>query len=96
MIRMTHLTRIPAPDGVAPAAQYTHVVTGTGRLVAVSEPALARQIRDEFPDQPILYLSAYPQDVLRNEGLTDAVVAPTPPRPVPPASPSPATGRSSR
>ncbi|MFJ3136482.1 RidA family protein [Streptomyces sp. NPDC086843] len=33
---MTHLTRIPAPDGVAPAAQYTHVVTGTGRLVAVS------------------------------------------------------------
>ncbi len=36
MIRMTHLTRIPAPDGVAPAAQYTHVVTGTGRLVAVS------------------------------------------------------------
>lgn len=36
MIRMTHLTRIPAPDGVAPAAQYAHVVTGTGRLVAVS------------------------------------------------------------
>ncbi|MEQ8148148.1 RidA family protein [Streptomyces sp. OP7] len=33
---MTHLTRIPAPDGVAPAAQYAHVVTGTGRLVAVS------------------------------------------------------------
>ncbi|WP_225826127.1 RidA family protein [Streptomyces naphthomycinicus] len=28
--------RIPAPDGVAPAAQYTHVVTATGRLVAVS------------------------------------------------------------
>lgn len=33
---MSDLTRIPAPDGVAPAAQYTHVVTGTGRLVAVS------------------------------------------------------------
>ncbi|CAL9391081.1 Putative aminoacrylate peracid reductase RutC [Streptomyces sp. enrichment culture] len=33
---MTHLTRLPAPDGVAPAAQYSHVVTGTGRLVAVS------------------------------------------------------------
>lgn len=34
--RMSELTRIPAPDGVAPAAQYTHVVTGTGRFVAVS------------------------------------------------------------
>lgn len=33
---MSELTRIPAPDGVAPAAQYTHVVLGTGRLVAVS------------------------------------------------------------
>ncbi|MFD8518925.1 RidA family protein [Streptomyces capillispiralis] len=33
---MSDLTRIPAPDGVAPAAQYAHVVTGTGRLVAVS------------------------------------------------------------
>jgi enamine deaminase RidA (YjgF/YER057c/UK114 family) len=28
--------RITAPDGVAPAAPYTHVVTGTGRLVVVS------------------------------------------------------------
>lgn len=33
---MSELTRIPAPDGVAPAAAYTHVVTGTGRFVAVS------------------------------------------------------------
>ncbi|MFC4504247.1 MULTISPECIES: RidA family protein [Streptomyces] len=33
---MTDLTRIPAPDGVAAAAQYTHVVMGTGRFVAVS------------------------------------------------------------
>ncbi|MET8975305.1 RidA family protein [Streptomyces sp. NPDC004539] len=33
---MSDLTRITAPEGVAPAAQYTHVVTGTGRLVAVS------------------------------------------------------------
>jgi enamine deaminase RidA (YjgF/YER057c/UK114 family) len=33
---MTELTRIPAPDGVAPAAQYTHVVMGTGRFVAIS------------------------------------------------------------
>ncbi|MYW66833.1 RidA family protein [Streptomyces sp. SID8379] len=32
----THLTRIPAPDGVAPAAAYTHVVLGSGRFVAVS------------------------------------------------------------
>ena len=34
--RMSELIRIPAPDGVAPAAQYTHVVLGTGRFVAVS------------------------------------------------------------
>ncbi|MGI5379311.1 RidA family protein [Streptomyces sp. CA-251387] len=33
---MSELTRIPAPDGVAPATQYTHVVLGTGRFVAVS------------------------------------------------------------
>lgn len=30
------LTHIPAPDGVAPGRGYTHVVTGTGRLVAIS------------------------------------------------------------
>jgi enamine deaminase RidA (YjgF/YER057c/UK114 family) len=33
---MTELTHIPAPDGVAPGNGYTNVVTGTGRLVAVS------------------------------------------------------------
>ncbi|MFJ5260418.1 RidA family protein [Streptomyces sp. NPDC088387] len=33
---MSELTRIPAPDGVAPAAQYAHVVMGTGRFVAVA------------------------------------------------------------
>ncbi|MFJ3669184.1 RidA family protein [Streptomyces sp. NPDC090106] len=33
---MSELTRIPAPDGLAPASQYTHVVLGTGRFVAVS------------------------------------------------------------
>ncbi|MEU1527915.1 RidA family protein [Streptomyces fagopyri] len=33
---MSEPTRIPAPDGVAPAAAYSHVVLGTGRLVAVS------------------------------------------------------------
>ncbi|MGW4384594.1 RidA family protein [Kitasatospora sp. NPDC004531] len=32
----SHLTHISAPPGVAPAAHYTHVVTGTGRLVQVS------------------------------------------------------------
>jgi DNA-binding response OmpR family regulator len=32
---------------------------------------LARQIREEFPDQPILYMSAYPKDVLWTEGLRD-------------------------
>jgi enamine deaminase RidA (YjgF/YER057c/UK114 family) len=30
------LTHIAAPEGVAPGTGYTHVVTGTGRLVAVS------------------------------------------------------------
>ncbi|MFF4134338.1 RidA family protein [Streptomyces mirabilis] len=33
---MSELTRIPAPDGVAPAAAYSHVVLGRGRFVAVS------------------------------------------------------------
>ncbi|MGY0019720.1 RidA family protein [Streptomyces sp. YJ-C3] len=33
---MSRLTHIPAPDGVAPATAYTHVVMGTGRFVAVS------------------------------------------------------------
>lgn len=33
---MSELTRIPAPDGVAPAPAYSHVVLGTGRFVAVS------------------------------------------------------------
>lgn len=34
--RMSGPTRIPAPDGVAPAAAYSHVVLGSGRFVAVS------------------------------------------------------------
>jgi enamine deaminase RidA (YjgF/YER057c/UK114 family) len=34
--RMSETTRIPAPDGVFPAAQYSHVVIGTGRFVAIS------------------------------------------------------------
>jgi enamine deaminase RidA (YjgF/YER057c/UK114 family) len=33
---MSHVTRIPVPEGVAPAAAYSHVVLGAGRLVAVS------------------------------------------------------------
>jgi enamine deaminase RidA (YjgF/YER057c/UK114 family) len=33
---MSELIRIPAPDGVAAAAQYAHVVLGTGRFLAVS------------------------------------------------------------
>lgn len=33
---MTELTRIPAPDGVAAAAQYSHVVMGTGRFVVIA------------------------------------------------------------
>ncbi|MFJ3900137.1 RidA family protein [Streptomyces sp. NPDC090025] len=31
-----HLTRVTAPEGVAPGAGYHHVVWGTGRFVAVS------------------------------------------------------------
>jgi enamine deaminase RidA (YjgF/YER057c/UK114 family) len=30
------LRHIPAPEGVAPGRGYTHVVTGSGRLVAIS------------------------------------------------------------
>ncbi|MFF7450384.1 MULTISPECIES: Rid family hydrolase [unclassified Streptomyces] len=33
---MSELTRIPAPDGLAPAPQYAHVVMGTGTFVAIS------------------------------------------------------------
>ncbi|MFI1166237.1 Rid family hydrolase [Streptomyces sp. NPDC020801] len=33
---MSEPTRIPTPDGVAPAAQNSHVVMGAGRFVAVS------------------------------------------------------------
>ncbi|MFJ4283285.1 RidA family protein [Streptomyces massasporeus] len=33
---MSELTRIPAPEGVAAAAQYSHVVLGTGRFVAIA------------------------------------------------------------
>ncbi|MFJ6567856.1 RidA family protein [Streptomyces sp. NPDC091292] len=30
------LTHLPAPEGVAPGAGYTHVVIGSGRFVAIS------------------------------------------------------------
>jgi enamine deaminase RidA (YjgF/YER057c/UK114 family) len=33
---MSEPIRIPAPAGVAPATQYAHVVTATGRFVAVA------------------------------------------------------------
>ncbi|MFJ9905968.1 RidA family protein [Streptomyces sp. NPDC101152] len=33
---MSELTRFPAPGGVFPAAQYSHVVMGTGRFVAIA------------------------------------------------------------
>ena len=36
MTTQGRLTHIPAPEGVAPGRGYTHVVTGTGRLVAIS------------------------------------------------------------
>ncbi|MFE5299393.1 RidA family protein [Streptomyces sp. NPDC056632] len=32
----THLTHVSAPEGLAPSPQYSHVVWGTGRFVAVS------------------------------------------------------------
>ncbi|MFC7988016.1 RidA family protein [Streptomyces pilosus] len=62
---MTHLTRLPAPDGVAPSARYSHVVAGTGRPVAVSgrpapdedgapvgEGGPGAQARQVFEDMP--------------------------------------------
>ncbi|ATL31809.1 RidA family protein [Streptomyces formicae] len=33
---MSRLTHIRAPEGVAPATAYTHVVMGTGRFIAIS------------------------------------------------------------
>ena len=33
---MTHLTHLPTPDGVGPGNGYSHVVTGTGRLVVIA------------------------------------------------------------
>jgi enamine deaminase RidA (YjgF/YER057c/UK114 family) len=36
MTKHTRLTHIAAPEGVAPGAGYTQVITGSGRLVAVS------------------------------------------------------------
>ncbi len=36
MTAQAWLRHIPAPEGVAPGRGYTHVVTGSGRLVAVS------------------------------------------------------------
>ncbi|WOX21142.1 RidA family protein [Streptomyces solicathayae] len=32
----THLTHVPAPAGLAASPQYSHVVWGTGRFVAIS------------------------------------------------------------
>ncbi|MER6390743.1 RidA family protein [Streptomyces sp. NPDC060334] len=34
--RTDHLTRVAAPEGVGPSPQYSHVVWGTGRFVAIS------------------------------------------------------------
>lgn len=36
MTAQPRLTHIAAPEGVAPGVGYTHVVTGSGRLIAVS------------------------------------------------------------
>ncbi|MGW0476352.1 RidA family protein [Streptomyces coeruleorubidus] len=50
---MSELTRIPAPDGVAAAAQYSHVVMGTGRFVAIAgQLALDEQGRPVGEDDP--------------------------------------------
>ncbi|MEF9886338.1 RidA family protein [Streptomyces sp. P9-A4] len=32
----SHLTHVPAPEGLAASPQYSHVVWGTGRFVAIS------------------------------------------------------------
>ncbi|MGV9314043.1 RidA family protein [Streptomyces sp. NPDC003691] len=50
----SHLSRIPAPEGVHPATAYTHVVTGTGRWVAVSgQLALDTEGRLVGPGDPL-------------------------------------------
>ena len=36
MTTQGRLTHIPAPEGVAPGRGYTHVVSGSGRLAAIS------------------------------------------------------------
>ncbi|GAA2383205.1 Rid family hydrolase [Streptomyces coeruleofuscus] len=51
---MSELTRIPAPDGVAAAAQYSHVVMGTGRFVAIAgQLALDEQGRPVGEGDPV-------------------------------------------
>ncbi|WP_406195925.1 RidA family protein [Kitasatospora sp. NBC_01560] len=60
-----HLTHIAEPAGVAPATGYTHVVTGTGRLVAVSgQVAFDEQQQLVGPGDP----KAQAQQVFANLG----------------------------
>lgn len=51
---MSEPIRITAPAGVAPAAQYSHVVTATGRIVAVSgQLALDEDGKPVGPGDPV-------------------------------------------
>ncbi|MEW1547015.1 RidA family protein [Streptomyces tsukubensis] len=53
-MKIDHLTHIPDPEGVHPAVPYTHVVTGTGRWVAVSgQIALDEQGQLVGPGDPL-------------------------------------------
>lgn len=59
--RQIGLTHIAAPEGVAPGTSYTQVITGSGRLVAVSGQFVTKLVfkaedsyRKEHPHDPAL------------------------------------------
>ena len=54
---MSDLTRIPTLDGVFPAAQYSHVVLGGGRFVAIAGQlalGLAHSVKEMEVEAPRL------------------------------------------
>lgn len=58
-----------------PAGERPQLVIVDIVLPGDSGVELGRQIREEFPEQPILYMSAYPRDVMWQEGLRDGTDA---------------------
>ena len=57
------------------AGERPHLVIVDIVLPGDNGVELARQIREEFPEQRILFMSAYPRDVLMAEGLRDGTEA---------------------